>query len=1236
MPASLLAAAGLSAVGLGTAFAGSFSADFNNALVPPGTAVNGHAYISASGGVGNSGVCHLTDASPSQNGSFIIDDLDAGAAVNGLELTFKNRTGGGSPHADGWAFCFGNIAMNQLWSEIPPATGLGVGIDTYNNGGEAPSINVYWNGTQIGQTMVTQAALDTGSEFVDVRIRLYSSGMVDVSFRGIDYYKNLVIPGFAPISGARYGWSGRTGGATDNQWIDNIVLTTTTGGVDPGFSRQPMSQTVVAGASAAFYPLVVNAAVINSIQWELKAPGETEFSEIVGATTLNYKTDPLLLADSGSQYRAILFGGSGVNVTSTVATVTVIAPPVLPTPDKSYDFEDGNVPPGTVTVLAAGILPFGGVGGGFGMQIVPGSGGQQGAWIVGNYFVDELSAPKPAGAMTARFLVRVGDNSIPPADGWSFNWASDFPTTTFPPDVEEGAGTGLTVCVDTYDNGTGDFAPGVDVKFRGAFVAHYPLPYEYLLTGSEFAEVVIQLRANGLLDVVINGLVLYHNLQIPDWSALTGAQFGWGSRTGGAWESVILDNVELALTEYVGPILFVTQPQDVVTIPGQTATFSVAVNDPAHASYQWFRKAPADPGFAPILGAMADSYTTPVLSLADDGTLYYCEVTGPSNVTNSRTATLTVLDLGVPANPDFCYNFDDGQVPAGSAVYGSARVDLTGGVGDSGKLNINDAVGSVSGAWVKDNFLTDQAIDGFSASFDIKVDWTGVWHQADGWSFNVASDLPAAAQGNAEDGVGTGLSICVDTYDNGGGEAPAIDVKWKGVFIATTPYPVDFVTSPDYQQMLVKLNLNGTLDLAYRGRVIYHNLALPGFQPMSNLKWGFYGRTGGAYETHYVDNFCLETHRYAGPIAIIKDPADLMAPLFTTVTFTAASSDPSRTTWQWQMKLPGETDFSDVFGATSDSFSTELVSLGESPTLVRALASSTFNTATSRVASLTALVLPEPQLAFNFDFCQMPPNTRTMGVAGLRDLSFEGYPEHGCVMQITPNANGVQGAFVVDPDPGAPTQGITDFSIYWDMLLGGGTDTPADGVSLVVTANPLTAEWGEEGAGGQFVVSYDTYVNPGEETPSIDLRWMGENVAHYALSIPELVTWPTWVTCWVQVTQDGKATVVFNNRVIFNRVQLPRYAGFATNPKVGWGGRTGGLNENAWVDNIQIAFSREPLPALTITPIPGNKAVITFSGVLQSADVVTGPYTDILVAVSPWTVDLPTGAGMKFYRSRTP
>src|SRR5215475_4385643 len=80
--------------------AGTFFSNFDTGALPAGSHTNantaGGAYLELTGGVGDSGCLKLTKSINSQNGSFILDDLDSGQPIYGFDATFKLRIGGGS------------------------------------------------------------------------------------------------------------------------------------------------------------------------------------------------------------------------------------------------------------------------------------------------------------------------------------------------------------------------------------------------------------------------------------------------------------------------------------------------------------------------------------------------------------------------------------------------------------------------------------------------------------------------------------------------------------------------------------------------------------------------------------------------------------------------------------------------------------------------------------------------------------------------------------------------------------------------------------------------------------------------------------------------------------------------------------------------------------------------------------------------------------------------------------
>lgn len=222
-----------------------------NFFVPPtGTAWYGNVasgisggYDLRTGGVNNSGVLKLTTAVNSHQSSFIIEDLDAGAYVNGIDANWKVRVGGGSgTPADGFSFVFGQFGAglggtDGTFGEEGPGTiqGLTIAFDIYNNdtADAAPSFELKWNGTSIRKVSVPIATMRSGTAFWDVSVHVDPDGTLDLR-----YNNNLIMDNqpialasgvrWVPQTGARFAWGARTGGLNENQFIDDISITTTT------------------------------------------------------------------------------------------------------------------------------------------------------------------------------------------------------------------------------------------------------------------------------------------------------------------------------------------------------------------------------------------------------------------------------------------------------------------------------------------------------------------------------------------------------------------------------------------------------------------------------------------------------------------------------------------------------------------------------------------------------------------------------------------------------------------------------------------------------------------------------------------------------------------------------------------------------------------------------------------------------------------------------------------------
>src|SRR6185503_664590 len=114
---------------------------------------------------------------------------------------------------------------------------------------------------------------------------------------------------------------------------------------------------------------------------------------------------------------------------------------------------------------------------------------------------------------------------------------------------------------------------------------------------------------------------------------------------------------------------------------------------------------------------------------------------------------------------------------------------------DAGWLKLTLANTSYGIAYVE-NFSGSRPVFGFDASFKAALFGSLCCGNgalpADGFSFNLvpaATVLPNPGYGQpAEEGLDQGLAINFDTWDNGGGEAPAIECKWLGQVIARVPF----------------------------------------------------------------------------------------------------------------------------------------------------------------------------------------------------------------------------------------------------------------------------------------------------------------------------------------------------------------------------------------------------------------------------------------------------------------
>ncbi|HEU0008385.1 MAG TPA: PA14 domain-containing protein, partial [Verrucomicrobiae bacterium] len=237
------------------------------------------------------------------------------------------------------------------------------------------------------------------------------------------------------------------------------------------------------------------------------------------------------------------------------------------------------------------------------------------------------------------------------ADGYSFSWATDLPAApSYGNPGEEGAGTGLVVAVDTFENGStldpwgdggnnGGPEAGIEIHWQGAIVA-YQFVNQNSIRKNQFVNVEVEVETSGLARFNYDGNII--TAQLSGWHGIAGGSFMFGARTGGANDNQWIDDVLITVFPPTAP--FITQqPADLTLRQGLNATFNVTVIGSEPLNYQWLRKLTTDAAFVPIAGANAASYTTPPLVPDDDNSLFKVQVNNALGMVESRAALLHVL-----------------------------------------------------------------------------------------------------------------------------------------------------------------------------------------------------------------------------------------------------------------------------------------------------------------------------------------------------------------------------------------------------------------------------------------------------------------------------------------------------------------------------------------------------------------------------------------------------------------
>ena len=236
----------------------------------------------------------------------------------------------------------------------------------------------------------------------------------------------------------------------------------------------------------------------------------------------------------------------------------------------------------------------------------------------------------------------------------------------------------------------------------------------------------------------------------------------------------------------------------------------------------------------PTVSTLADSTSPPGL--------YPIRLNGGSDndyLLEIRDGGLQVLEH--PVTVAFASDFS--SLPSLVQLEGSAVLE-------EGALVLTPALDSQLGQMIIPS--PDWPLRALHVSFDLSI---GSGNGADGMSFNYAGDIVGVADQTPEEGIGTGLSLTADTYNNGDEQVPNLGLKYRGRFVAETVVP----ELGDGQARRLSLNITsaGLATLTLDGQPLWNQVPLDGWAPLPEWRLSFAARTGGLNDRHVVDNVLI-------------------------------------------------------------------------------------------------------------------------------------------------------------------------------------------------------------------------------------------------------------------------------------------------------------------------------------------------------------------------------------------
>ena len=380
----------------------------------------------------------------------------------------------------------------------------------------------------------------------------------------------------------------------------------------PTVTTHPSAQTAAEGQTASFSVTASGTAPL-TYQWRKNG------THISGATASTYTTPVNSSADNGAVYSVVVANSAGT-VTSNNATLTVYAAPSI------------SIQPGSQTVNAGQTVSFGVVAWGTGTLSYQWS--KNGTDISG---ATSSSYTSPATTIADNGAVY----AVTISNAYGTVSSSNALLTVAPAAVAPTFST---------QPASQSIPVGQTASFSVTVSGTVPLSYQWLKNGSNIVGATSSSYTTPAISDADNGAVYAVTV----------------SNSAGA---VTSSSATLTVLPALVAPTFSAQPTPQYVESGQSASFTATVTGTAPLSYQWKKNG------SNIAGAISNSHTTPVASLADNGAVYTLTVSNSVGTVTSNDATLSVNAAPVIATQPASQSVAAGQtVSFGVVAFGSGTL----------------------------------------------------------------------------------------------------------------------------------------------------------------------------------------------------------------------------------------------------------------------------------------------------------------------------------------------------------------------------------------------------------------------------------------------------------------------------------------------------------------------------------------------------------------------------------